>query len=359
MTGRTREEHVADLDRPLRIGVLGAASSAARALFEPAQSPHHVVTIVGDRNPMRAQRFARDLGIPSAVPGLVAVVEAPDVDVVFNALPSSQQASWSIRALRAGKAVLSDQTLGSCAVEVREVMTAADAAGRPVLDGHHWSYHPVFRAFQRTIVDGSIGPLLSLTAHLTMPRRPDGRLGPPARQGSIFDLGSCGLDAFRQITAALATSVRIEQAVTLPAPTSGRVDIQAEVTVRLGTSAVGRIVCSTGAERVESTLAAVGTYGSARVHNLLQPHLDDRLTTVTTGGEVTQLFGKSPTSHVHQLMALAELCSLPGTGSTSDGRDPAGTMRLVDDAYQAAGWNPRCGHREGHRPPARRPGRST
>ena len=87
----------------LRFGVLGAARIAPAALINPAAKIASVeVTRVAARDRTRAQAYATQHGIPNVSDTYREVIEADDVDIVYNPLPMSLHAEWTIAALRSG-----------------------------------------------------------------------------------------------------------------------------------------------------------------------------------------------------------------------------------------------------------------
>jgi len=74
----------------LRFGILGAARIAPLALLLPARDvPGAEVVAVAARDPQRAAAFAAKHAIPAVAPDYAALLERPEVDVVYNALPTA------------------------------------------------------------------------------------------------------------------------------------------------------------------------------------------------------------------------------------------------------------------------------
>src|SRR5262245_49881902 len=116
---------------PIRIGVLGAASIVPNALTNPARNvPEVQVVAIASRDPKRAERFARRhriLRVHQTYHGLLA---DPNIDAIYNPLPNSLHAEWTIKALRAGKHVLCEKPFASNAKEAEEMATEAEKAGK-------------------------------------------------------------------------------------------------------------------------------------------------------------------------------------------------------------------------------------
>jgi predicted dehydrogenase len=99
---------------PLRIGILGAARIAPMALIRPARSvPEAAIVAVAARDPARAEKFARKHGIARVAASYDELIRDPQIDAIYNPLPNSLHAEWSIKAMRAGKDVLCEKPLAS------------------------------------------------------------------------------------------------------------------------------------------------------------------------------------------------------------------------------------------------------
>ncbi|HEX6637058.1 MAG TPA: Gfo/Idh/MocA family oxidoreductase, partial [Steroidobacteraceae bacterium] len=91
----------------IRIGILGAARIAPRGIVTPANETLGAeVVAVGSRDLDRAQSFAAQHSIPMAFGSYAQLVESPDIDLVYCALPPSAHLEWCVAALRSGKHVL-------------------------------------------------------------------------------------------------------------------------------------------------------------------------------------------------------------------------------------------------------------
>ena len=92
---------------PVRWGILGAAEIALTRVIPAMQScEHSVVTSIASRVLHKAQAAATQHGIAHAYGSYAALLDDPNIDVVYNPLPNHLHLEWSARALRAGKHVL-------------------------------------------------------------------------------------------------------------------------------------------------------------------------------------------------------------------------------------------------------------
>ena len=136
-------------EHPLRIGILGAAGIAERAIVEPASTLEGVrVIAIGARDPERARDMADRLGVAESG-DYDMVLNHAEIDLVYIPLPSTVQAHWALQALQAGKNVLCEKPLSANGTTAAQIAEAADAAGRRAFVGFHYRLH----GFTRRLLD--------------------------------------------------------------------------------------------------------------------------------------------------------------------------------------------------------------
>jgi predicted dehydrogenase len=115
---------------PIRWGIVGTAN-IARAQFLPGlrEAGGGRAAMVASRDRAKAEAYAAANGIEQGVGDYAALVESPDIDAVYVALPNSLHAAWTTRALRAGKAVLCEKPLCVGSAQTKEVLDMAATAG--------------------------------------------------------------------------------------------------------------------------------------------------------------------------------------------------------------------------------------
>src|SRR5438552_11558978 len=118
------------------IGVLGAAGIAVNAMILPVRRRDDVrIGAVASRSAAKA--YAERHGIERAYDTYEELLADPGVDLVYNALPPSMHAAWTIAALRAGKDVLCEKPFTMTAAEATRVVDAAEETGRRVVEAFH------------------------------------------------------------------------------------------------------------------------------------------------------------------------------------------------------------------------------
>ena len=133
------------INHTIRIGILGAARIAPKAIIEPVAKLSGVaVTRVAARDRGRADAFATEHNIANVSDSYEALVQADYIDVVYNPLPMALHAEWTIAALRAGKHVFCEKPFASNADEAAEMVRVADEEGLVLAEAFHYRYHPMF-----------------------------------------------------------------------------------------------------------------------------------------------------------------------------------------------------------------------
>src|ERR1700730_18251641 len=99
-------------------GVLGAGFIANRAMIPAIQrSSQARVLAVASRDAQRGQEAAQRHSVERVYNDYGALLDDPDVQVVYIALPNHLHMKWAIRAAHAGKHVLCEKPLALNAAE--------------------------------------------------------------------------------------------------------------------------------------------------------------------------------------------------------------------------------------------------
>jgi D-xylose 1-dehydrogenase (NADP+, D-xylono-1,5-lactone-forming) len=178
--------------QPLRIGVLGAAKIARAFIAGVASSERVAVTTVASRDLAKAQAFADDTGLARALGSYEALLADPDIDAIYNPLPNSLHAEWSIRAVEAGKHVLCEKPLAMSAAEARAMFAAATKYGRHLVEAYPYRSQPQTLKLEELIKAGAIGRvrLIRSSFGVYFDDPTNIRLIPEVGGGSLMDAGS-------------------------------------------------------------------------------------------------------------------------------------------------------------------------
>ena len=323
----------------LRIGVLGASRIAEAAIVGPAAELGHRLVAVAARDRDRAAEFAAKYGVERVLDSYADVIDDAQVDVVYNPLANAMHAPWNLAAVAAGKPVLTEKPFARNRTEAVEVAAAAHAAGVTVLEGFHYLFHPATRRALELAGNGTLGKLQHVEVLMTMPEPADNdpRWSLALAGGALMDLGCYSLHIMRMLASAAGGAPQVSGASAVQR-TPG-VDASCDVELSFPGGATGHASHTMVSDAYRFTWKVFGTGGNMLVHNFIKPHDDDRLTLTTPAGTQVQRLGTRAT-YTYQLEAFAahvtEGAPLPiGTA------DAVANMALIDDAYRAAGMEPR------------------
>ena len=127
---------------PLRLGILSTANIARQFITGVRPSATVKVLAVASRDEAKAASFAGEMGIPRHYGTYEALLADRDIDAVYNPLPNSLHAEWSIRATEAGKHVLCEKPLAVTAAEARSMFAAARRRGVQLVEGYPYRAQP-------------------------------------------------------------------------------------------------------------------------------------------------------------------------------------------------------------------------
>jgi predicted dehydrogenase len=331
----------------LRIGVLGSARISGPALIEPArQVPAVTVAAVAAREQARAEAFAERHGIPVAYGSYDDLLADPDIDAVYNPLPNSLHGPWTLKAIGAGKHVLCEKPFASNAPEANRVADAAADTGLVVMEAMHYRYHPLIRRLRDIVRE--LGPVrhIQCWTSFVIKNERDIRYDYDLGGGALMDGGCYAIDCLRllgpgepSVTAALADPYR---------PASGRGPDRAGAAADRATAV--RLAFPGGATAwFESAFTLDGEFradvhvscqdGHVWMQDFIRAHRG-HLVAVADGTVAADELGGGDTTYVWQLRAFAAAVA-GGEQVPTSAEHAVTTMRLIDDAYQAAGLLPR------------------
>lgn len=154
-------------DRKLRWGILGTASISRELIRAARISPCCQVRAVGSRDRARAEAWARHHGIPLAFGRYEDLLASGEVDLIYNPLPNSLHAEWTVRALQAGLPVLCEKPFTVNAAQAVMVRETARQAGMHVAEAFMYRYHPLYAAVLDLLRAGTIGRTVSVHSRFT------------------------------------------------------------------------------------------------------------------------------------------------------------------------------------------------
>jgi predicted dehydrogenase len=322
---------------PLRIGVLGAARISGSAIVEPARATGARLVVTAARDHERATAFAVESGVERVVSSYDEVVHDPEVEVVYNPLPNGLHGPWNLRAISAGKHVLTEKPYASNVDEARRVRDAAAAAGVHVIEAFHYRYHPVMNRLLEVAASGEIGDVSYVDARMLMP--PPGEADPrwvgALAGGSLMDVGCYAVHGIRDLAPLMGGEPRVIRAAGGSLPEHPGVDAWIAGDLEFPNGVPAHLESSMTHGGWDFSLRIVGTRGEVFAPAFVLPQTDDRvIVTVGTQQRVEELGTRS--TYTYQLEAMARLVR-EGVPMVTDSDDAVQNMQTIDDLYAAAG----------------------
>lgn len=325
----------------IRIGILGAARIAPRGIVTPANALLGAeVVAIAARNLERAQNFAAQHSIPLALGSYAELIARDDVDLVYCALPPSAHLEWCVKAVESGKHVLVEKPFASNAQDAAKMVAAARAAGRHLIEGFHYRFHPLFERALTSLRAGEIGRIRHIEAafNASLPDTPgELRYIEELGGGALMDLGCYCMHWIRTVAGDEPTVVTARARCGTPGVD---LDIEAELAFTSGPTAT--LKCSMQPEDgvLFRRLLVKGDAGVLELDNPVSPHAGATLAIESAKPSLPQIVSGGETTFHFQLRHVIEV--LEGRAQPLTGGDDAiGNMRAIDAIYRAAGLRPR------------------
>jgi predicted dehydrogenase len=325
---------VGSVSEHVRIGILGAARIAPRAVINPAKdNPDVVVTAVAARDASRAQAFAAKHNIARVHDDYAKLIADPDVDAIYNPLPNGLHGKWTRAALEAGKHVLCEKPFTANAAEAREIAELTAASDRVVMEAFHYRYHPLALRVEEIIASGELGTLQRVEATLCfpLPMFSDIRYNYALAGGATMDAGCYTVHMVRIFGGSTPEVVSAQAKLHGP-----EIDRAMTAELRFAGGHTGRIRCSMWSRRLlDISAKVVGDQGELNVLNPAVPQLFHRLSVRTANDNRVERFGRRA-SYAYQLDAFAAAV-LRGAPFPTTPEDAIENMTVIDAIYRKAG----------------------
>ena len=319
---------------PVRIGILGTARVAPLALIKPAEGNGEVVVAaVASRDVSRAQAFAGEHGIAGVYGSYEALIADPDLDAIYNPLPTGLHGRWTRAALDAGKHVLCEKPFTANAAEAREIAELAAKSDRVVMEAIHYRYHPFAGRVGQIIASGELGKLERVEAASCywQPKLSDIRYNYCLAGGALMDVGCYAVDMVRTFGGSTPEVVSAQAKLSGP-----EIDRAMDAELRFAGGHTARIRCALWSSNLfRASAKVVGDRGELRVLSPAAPHLFHRLSVRSADSKRVERFpGRS--SFDYQLEAFAGAV-LRGEPVKTTPEDAIENHTVIDAIYRAAG----------------------
>ncbi len=191
------------------MGILGAGGIAgAFARSAPSFKATDVVAI-GSRDPVKAESFAAQHGIPRASGSYAAVVDDTEIDAVYIALPNGLHKEWALACAKAGKHILCEKPMALNRTDAEEMFAEADKHGVILIEGFPFRFQPQTQEVLRRVRAGELGDIVTATACFGFRMRDEAnvRMDPTQGGGTTWDVGVYPINLVRAVMGKAPASV--------------------------------------------------------------------------------------------------------------------------------------------------------
>lgn len=187
----------------VRWGIISTANIGRGRVIPAMQRTNNgEVLAVGSRNLEAAQAFATDLNIPTAWGSYEELIADPDVDAIYNPLPNSMHAEWSIKCAEAGKPTLCEKPFASDAPEAQTMVDEFAQRGVLFAEAFMYRFHPQTQKVKALVDSGAIGRVTVVNASFNFAIGDENniRLSEPLAGGGLMDVGCYCVNVMRLMT---------------------------------------------------------------------------------------------------------------------------------------------------------------
>ncbi len=322
-------------DKILRWGLLSTARINARLIPPLNASKRNRLAAVASRSQATADAYAREWKIPRALGSYEALLNDPEIDVIYNPLPNSLHAEWTIKALRAGKHVLCEKPMALTLAELDAMAVAAEESGRVLAEAFMYRHHPQTLKAKEFVADGSLGKLQLVKGSFTfmLTHENDVRLDKELGGGSIWDVGCYPISYARTMIGAEPLEVFGWQ---VTGPTG--IDMSVIGQMRFPDDAYAQFDCGF-ASPYHEFMEIVGTEGTLNIPVPFKPERPDKKEKIyfTHGKKTDTIEIKGQELYIGEVedMADAILLGKPPRVSLDDSRGNAATILALLKSAQS------------------------
>jgi predicted dehydrogenase len=192
--------------KAIKWGVLGA-SKFAREHMAPAihAAKGAEFYALATSSPDKAVGFAEFCPGVKVHPTYDALLADPEVEAVYIPLPNHLHVEWTLKALAAGKHVLTEKPIAMQASEIDTLIAARDASGKLAAEAYMIVFHPQWQRAKALVEQGAIGRVLHVDAAFSYDNRADTgniRNRPETGGGGVRDIGVYTYGSVRFVTGA-------------------------------------------------------------------------------------------------------------------------------------------------------------
>jgi predicted dehydrogenase len=178
--------------KKIKWGVLGASKIAIEKVI-PAMAGHEQfeVTAIASRDLEKAKAAAEKLNVPGYFGSYEALIQDPDIDVVYIPLPNDLHVPYTLKCIEAGKHVLCEKPLALKAEDIDRLIQARDKYKVKVGEAFMVKSHPQWIKAREIVKQGDLGKVSVVHGFFSYHNvKPENiRNKPEHGGGAIWDIG--------------------------------------------------------------------------------------------------------------------------------------------------------------------------
>jgi D-xylose 1-dehydrogenase (NADP+, D-xylono-1,5-lactone-forming) len=308
-------------------GILGPGFIATRAVIPAIQkvSNSHVLA-VASTNEERSREVALRFDIERSYSDYQTLLDDPDVDVVYIALPNHLHREWTIRAAEAGKHVLCEKPLAISAAECNEMIAACQQANVLLMEAVMYRFHPRMLHLKQMLVARELGDIRFLHTAFSFNFDAPGnyRAYRYFGGGALLDIGSYCVNSARWLIGSEPDS---SKAVT--SYSHETIDLSTSAVLCFGKDVSAHIQCSFDAAE-HQTIELVGTTGAVTAPVAFTAWREDTTILLIQRGSVFELKEFAPADPYQLMVEHFTSCVMQKTPLLYPPEDGWATLRVLD-----------------------------
>ena len=177
----------------IRWGIISTAGIAEKS-FIPAlrETSRGELVAVASRDRNKADDFAKKHTIPTVFDDYASMLKSDKIDAVYNPLPNTMHAEWTIQAAEHGKHIFCEKPLAMSADEITAMSESCERAGVELVEAFVFLFHEQTLKLRQILDRGAIGEITATHAYMNfrIPRPSDNiRLNKALGGGGLLDGG--------------------------------------------------------------------------------------------------------------------------------------------------------------------------
>jgi predicted dehydrogenase len=178
------------MERAFGVGIIGTGSIARKMAHTLREMAGVELVAVASRKQESADAVSAEWGAARAYGSYEAMMDDPDVDLVYIATPHPMHRDNSVMCIERGKPVLCEKPFTVNAAQAREVVDLARERGVFVAEAIWTRYMPLSQTIRDLAHGGAIGTPRMISANLGYPNAHKERLWNPwLAGGALLDVG--------------------------------------------------------------------------------------------------------------------------------------------------------------------------